>query len=152
MVATANGIKTGWRCCDRCNGFYLDGSGDACVGGGTPHSNTNGGRGGVTTGSFPGFQDNWRLCKKCGSLFYYGSPTNGACFKGGAHDYEDTKGYSLQMRTTKADTVPAQYYNMFRWCHKCESFFYGGDSKMGSCPKGASHDASKSNYYSIQYF
>ncbi|HJS50817.1 MAG TPA: hypothetical protein VJ781_02870 [Pyrinomonadaceae bacterium] len=151
MGATANGIKSGWRCCDRCNGLYLDGGGGSCVGGNSHTTAVNGG-GGVSEGTVPGWQSNWRLCKKCGSLFYYGNPTNGVCFKGGAHDYENTKGYSLEMRTTKAATGFPPYFTMWRWCHNCESFFYGGASKMGSCPKGGSHDASKSNYYSIHYF
>lgn len=149
MGATSFGIKNGWRCCDTCNGFYIDGSGNACVGGNTSHANTNGGRGGVTEGSVPGWQANWRTCKKCGSLFYYGSPTNGVCFKGGAHDYENTTGFSLEMHSGKPSSVG--YHNMWRWCQKCESLFYGGDTKMGGCPKGGSHDASKSNYYSIQW-
>lgn len=154
MGASSYGITSGWKCCDTCNGFYSSSSGNACLGGGNTHSNSNGLSGGVAQGSIPGWQDNWRICKKCGTLFYYGSPTNGSCFKGGAHDYVSTNGYSLKMRSASADTVMQPcYWNMWRWCKKCESLFTAnsGNGKAGSCPAGGSHDASKSNYYSIEW-
>lgn len=155
MGATVNAIKTGWKCCDTCNGFYTTANGDACVGGSKSHSWTLGGSGGITEGSVPGWQDNWRQCKKCGILFYYGNPTNGSCFKGGAHDLGTSPNYSLKKRAAAGGPSNNQwmghFYELWRWCHKCESLFFGGNTNgvLGSCPKGGSHDASKSEYYSI---
>jgi len=152
MGATAFAITNGWKNCDTCCGLYK-GSSDVCVGGSNNHGNSKGGGGGITEGSVPGYQDNWRLCKKCGLLFYYGNPTNGVCFKGSDHDLGSSPNYSLAKRATESDSSSPNYYNMWRWCQKCECLVLGGNlnGKVGSCPKGASHDTSKSGYYTISF-
>jgi len=37
--------------------------------------------------------------------------------------------------------------NGWRWCHKCQGFFFSGNSSQGVCPAGTSHDASQSGHY-----
>lgn len=157
MGAQAFSIKKG-MCCGTCNGLIISGQGDACLGGTQNHATnvTNGG-GGICDGAVPGYQDNWRQCKNCGNLFFHGNSTNGTCFKSGTHDLGTSPNYSIQMRSTPTPTSEPNYQGTFyvswRWCHKCECLFYGGNAggKMGSCPKGSQHDASKSGYYSLLF-
>ena len=45
------------------------------------------------------FQDNWRWCYKCASLFHSGeSPTGGSCPTGGQHDRGPSSEYTLLMQ------------------------------------------------------
>jgi hypothetical protein len=37
--------------------------------------------------------------------------------------------------------------NGWRWCHKCQGFFFAGNPSQGVCPAGGSHDASQSAHY-----
>lgn len=37
--------------------------------------------------------------------------------------------------------------NGWRWCHKCQGFFFAGNPSQGVCPAGDSHDASQSGHY-----
>src|SRR5208283_3565036 len=41
--------------------------------------------------------------------------------------------------------------NLWRWCYKCEGFFYSGNTYQGACPAGSSHDASKSGHYDLVF-
>jgi hypothetical protein len=40
-------------------------------------------------------QNNWRYCRKCYSLFYYGFDDNGRCPAGGEHDASGSANYYL---------------------------------------------------------
>ena len=37
--------------------------------------------------------------------------------------------------------------NGWRWCYKCQGFFFAGNPSQGVCPVGGSHDASQSANY-----
>ena len=37
--------------------------------------------------------------------------------------------------------------NGWRWCHKCQGFFFSENPSQGVCPAGTSHDASQSGQY-----
>jgi hypothetical protein len=50
-------------------------------------------------------QDNWRFCRKCYSLFYYGYPGDGVCPAGDAHDASGSGNYYLVI--DREDIVPA---------------------------------------------
>jgi hypothetical protein len=37
--------------------------------------------------------------------------------------------------------------NEWRWCSKCEGFFFSGNPTQGVCPSGGAHDATQSGHY-----
>jgi hypothetical protein len=39
------------------------------------------------------------------------------------------------------------YQGGWRWCHKCQGFFFSGNPSQGVCPAGQSHDSSQSAPY-----
>jgi hypothetical protein len=41
--------------------------------------------------------------------------------------------------------------NGWRWCHKCQGFFFSGNPSQGVCPAGGSHDASQSGHYAALF-
>jgi len=39
----------------------------------------------------------------------------------------------------------------WRWCHKCQGFFFTGNPTQGVCPAGAAHDGSQSGRYAALF-
>ena len=46
------------------------------------------------------------------------------------------------------DTEVFQQDN-WRWCHKCQGLFFGGNATQGHCPAGGAHDHVGSGDYSL---
>jgi len=86
-------------------------------------------------------QDNWRWCRKCQGLFFYGNPTNGVCPAGGEHDSTSSSNYMLMIN--KGNGQPD-----WRWCWKCEGLYYAGrPDSAGLCPAGGIHNGIRSGNY-----
>jgi hypothetical protein len=82
-----------------------------------------------------GVQANWRLCNKCGSLYWGGD--SGRCFQGGGHQPSATGvDYSL------AHNVAEDRGNQANWrrCVNCSMLAWNGDGVGSSaCPAGGAH-------------
>ncbi|MFD1539620.1 hypothetical protein [Nonomuraea guangzhouensis] len=48
-------------------------------------------------------QDNWRHCSKCFGLWWNGSPTNGVCPAGGAHDGTGSRSWNYYLPANPAE-------------------------------------------------
>ena len=86
-------------------------------------------------------QSNWRWCRKCQGLFFFGNPTNGACPKGGSHDVVGSQNYVLSINQGNGQPN-------WRWCFKCEGLYFAGNpGSAGICPAGGIHNGSTSGNY-----
>ena len=90
-------------------------------------------------------QVGWRWCDKCEGMFYaQASAGMGVCPAGGHHSTSGSAHYSA----TIGEDVSGRQQGGWRWCHKCEGFFYARASAgMGVCPAGGHHDATGSGHY-----
>src|SRR5512146_924143 len=51
------------------------------------------------------------------------------------------------VRIDGAAPVPLQLQSGWRWCQKCQGFFFSGNPDQGACAAGGRHDASGSTGY-----
>jgi hypothetical protein len=63
-------------------------------------------------------QSNWRWCRKCQGLFFFGNPTNGVCPTGGSHDVVGSGNYVLSLNEGNGQPN-------WKWCFKCEGLYFG---------------------------
>ncbi|MFE5819939.1 hypothetical protein ACFQ6S_41860 [Streptomyces sp. NPDC056479] len=80
-------------------------------------------------------QPGWSYCGNCRSLFYNGDPNNqGNCPKGGPHQ---AVGWHFLLPNKEMGAAPTTGQEHWRFCGKCMSVFYNGDSaNRGACPGG----------------
>ena len=64
-------------------------------------------------------QSNWRWCRKCQGLFFFGHSTNGACPQGLSHDVVGSGNYVLSVDAGSGQPN-------WRWCSACEGLFFAG--------------------------
>jgi hypothetical protein len=87
----------------------------------------------------PTLQQNWRLCYKCGAMFWDGDLNNNRCHKGGAHESAPSgANYCLP------HSINEDFGNQGSWCvcGKCSALFWNGDSNnKGLCAAGGDHEA-----------
>ncbi|MDQ1728465.1 MAG: hypothetical protein QOD33_590 [Pyrinomonadaceae bacterium] len=88
----------------------------------------------------PPNQNDWRLCRRCRSLFYNGFPKKGVCPARGRHDFDRVSNYKL----TYNSSGPGQ--RDWRFCNKCFALFFDGYQNKGRCPAGDSHVAQGFNF------
>ena len=95
-------------------------------------------------------QPGWRWCQKCEGLFFAGNPNQGTCPKDRqAHDGSQSGHYAAVFGDV-ADTTDFQ--NGWRWCHKCQGFYFAGGASQGTCPKDRqAHDGSQSSRYAAVF-
>jgi hypothetical protein len=87
------------------------------------------------------WQKDWRLCKRCGALFFGGSK-KGVCQESNeGHDKKNSLEYALH----HGDPKSSGQHN-WRWCKNCQGLFYAG-RKNNACPAGGDHDGSGSADY-----
>jgi hypothetical protein len=90
-------------------------------------------------------QPNWRWCKKCQGLIFFGrNESSGKCPAGAGHTREGSFEYFL----VHSFSLPDGQDN-WRWCRKCEGLFFAGNPSLGACPGGGVHDPSGSWNYSL---
>ena len=85
----------------------------------------------------PTRQANWRLCHKCGAMFWDSGPTSGRCHRGGSHELTPSSpNYCLP------HDISEDIGNQGNWrlCSKCSSLFWNGDPNS-LCPAGGNHQA-----------
>src|SRR5688572_16210239 len=88
-------------------------------------------------------QRNWRWCRKCQALFFYGHPGTSRCPAGDAHDPTGSGRYTPFFEAPGYGAPQSGW----RWCFKCSAMFYGANA--GSvCPVDTEHDKSTS----LEYF
>jgi hypothetical protein len=90
-------------------------------------------------------QPDWRWCKKCYALWFSKTTVGSHCAAGGAHDATGSFPYFLIY--AGSESYGALHQDRWRWCHKCSSLFFGGNTGS-KCPKdGGEHDARYSYNY-----
>jgi hypothetical protein len=167
--------QPGWRWCYKCGGLFVlqNTPQGVCPNGGGLHDATKSGRYMLQFGdglspipkgqqlasevpalaTIPGVlygaQGAWRWCKNCQGLFYSGNSTQGVCpaKHGGSttqHDGSASGHYMLWM----SDGYPYGQ-GLWRWCRKCQGFFYSGHPTV--CPDGGAHDGSASGMYACPW-
>src|SRR6266498_3168160 len=84
--------------------------------------------------SVPG-PNTWRLCKKCGTMFWNGAFPS-MCWKGGTHE-PDSIAYTLEQGATEDH----QHQSNWRVCQDCSTLFWDGEQSglKGRCPAGGHH-------------
>ena len=86
-------------------------------------------------------QSNWRWCRKCQGLFFFGNPTNGVCPTGGSHDVVGSGNYVLSLNEGNGQPN-------WKWCFKCEGLYFAGHpGSAGICPTGGIHNGINSGNY-----
>jgi len=86
-------------------------------------------------------QSNWRWCRKCQGLFFFGHSKNGFCPAGGSHDMVGSGNYMLSLETGNGQPN-------WRWCFQCEGLFFAGNAgSLGVCPAGGVHGGFSSGNY-----
>jgi hypothetical protein len=135
-------MQSGWRRCQRCEGFAFSGNGSGLCPAGGPHDYARS-RDYVLefAGTGPG-QTGWRWCLRCEGLAFSGH-SKGVCPAGGAHDGSQSGDYALHAAGTGAGQTG------WRWCRRCQGLFFSGHGK-GVCPAGGQHDDSQSGDYEIE--
>ena len=177
-------VQTNWRACTRCYTLFFYGNPSAgyCPLGG-PHNPYSLGPSEVSTsadyainvlndGPPPGepgkpvgaatngYQNNWRFCTGCFSLFYYGNDSVGPCVSGPTHLHTPLP-LKTEMFSGNYTTGPSGDYELkivssgqskgyqanWRFCSRCLCLFWGGiPNDAGTCGAGGSHTQSGSNY------
>jgi hypothetical protein len=93
-----------------------------------------------------GFEEDWRWCGKCMSLFWEGDTTNGFCAGSGWHRPQGKKNYRLGR---KPDPLGESNW---KWCKNCQMLFWAGGPDMGVCPgTGKGHDSSNGTVYTLRH-
>ncbi|MCX5377811.1 hypothetical protein [Streptomyces sp. NBC_00091] len=88
-VPATSRAQRDWRFCSKCYGLFFHGyptSSGVCPAGGGGHALA--GYDFVLPHDIPqtaNTQRDWRFCRKCYGLFFWGYPTNGSCPAGGGH-------------------------------------------------------------------
>ena len=143
-----------WHYCYNCGVLYSgtgtpSGDPSVCAAGGEHNTNATGDyamRSVPLSGTAPsGTQDNWRRCKKCGTLFFaYGAIS---CPAGGQHDLTGSNDYFLTYGTIPTTLgVPAQ--GSWNYCRNCGALHFGlGGASVCSGNSGGAHDGTGSNNY-----
>jgi len=86
-------------------------------------------------------QGNWRWCRNCQGLFFFGHARNGICPVGGSsHDVVGSGNYVLPLETGNGEPN-------WRWCSTCEGLFFAGGGSGGICPPGGVHTGGSSGNY-----
>lgn len=95
------------------------------------------------------YQGGWRWCHKCQGLFFAGNPSQGVCpFDSKFHDSSQSGHYAIVL--DDGASIVGQTY--WRWCYKCQGFFFWGNPSQGVCPKdNQPHDASQSGKYQLEF-
>jgi hypothetical protein len=106
--------------------------------------------GGTLTSPYSGQQGGWRWCHKCEGLFFAGGSSQGVCpADQHTHDASQSGHYAVVFDDGAAPAVGQIHW---RWCYKCEGFFFAGNPSQGVCPSdNKPHDASKSGKYQLEF-
>ena len=87
-------------------------------------------------------QTGWRMCAKCGCLWYSGNGFS-KCPAGGAHVAD----LCWAVVAPNSTAYPGQ--SNWRWCKKCQCMFFAGNATQGVCVAGGTHDKSQSGDYTM---
>ena len=151
VLANETSLNNPWLYCGNCSNLWspADGTAGCCsANNGGGHNRTAGSSG---TYYLPVFnpsdaqqadQSGWHVCKKCRELVY---GTGGSCAKGGAHDVDNSKVFSVN-RNDRGNAYQSGWY----YCSDCQTLHYG-TSGVCSKPGGGVHrnPAGTSSNYSI---
>jgi hypothetical protein len=157
--------ENGWRWCKKCQGMFFVGADfpfpmpfhGVCPKDGLEHDPSESGAYAAVLGdNGRSQQGGWRLCGKCGGMFFALNPTQGVC-------PADTQPHeSIQI-----DGKPTHYAAVFggdetgqqggwKWCQKCQGMFFAGNPGQDVCPvndpvNGKHHDGSLSGNYAMPW-
>jgi len=156
-----------WHWCDKCHGLWLgdNGSTGVCKSGPGGHSLAHSSgymlvcdrAASAVPGSLgtqpPGWQEGWSFCTKC-QLLWMGQNSGSHCPAGGPHSHATQDGawehanFILRLSGSAVD-APGQQ-TKWKWCHKCQSLWYG---KAGSkcAADGLEHDDAGSGDYMLDH-
>ena len=87
------------------------------------------------------FQNNWRFCEKCFTLFFDGYADKGLCPTGGGHK---AQGLNFYLRFDSPERIGDQ--SSWRYCEKCHVMFFDGYPDKGVCPGRGGHRAQGYNF------
>jgi hypothetical protein len=77
-----------------------------------------------------GYQQGWRFCKNCLSLFHGNVKDGICCFHDGVHDGTGSYAYALWYDRNISNGQPG-----WRWCKYCYTLFYGTRQIDSACPR-----------------
>jgi hypothetical protein len=155
----------GWRWCHKCQGLFftrnpsqgvcpadkqsLDASQSGTYLTRLGESAPAGNSGPPFNFNFSAQQGSWRWCHKCQGIFFTGNPSQGVCpTDNQSHDASQSGHYAIVL-DDGASTVGQTNW---RWCQKCQGFFFAGNVSLGVCPRDhQSHDASQSGKYQLEF-
>jgi hypothetical protein len=85
-------------------------------------------------------------------MFFAGNATQGVCpADQQSHDASQSGHYANYFDDNPV-ALPVGGQNDWRWCYKCEGFFFAGNPSQGVCPAdGNAHDASQSGKYKLVF-
>ena len=153
-------FQTGWRWCLKCQGLFFSSNPNQgiCAADGQSHDASQSGKYLVNfgetqaekndrIGSTAGQQGDWRWCHKCQGMFFAGHASQGVCpADQQAHDASLSGHYSMVLD----DSINFIGQRYWRWCQKCQLFFFAGNPDQGACPAGGPHDATNSGTYQLR--
>jgi hypothetical protein len=145
--------EDGWSWCDQCGVLFSAARTEACP------ANQMGPHGQQGSGNYvlrcdpvtplpSNMQDGWRLCNRCGELFYSGDPDANVCKSplypdDKWHDGTNSRNYVLGNGTIPLD-IGLSVQPGWRWCNKCGVLHYYGDGTVNppvpsQCVAGGQH-------------
>jgi hypothetical protein len=131
-----------WLRCLDCRLLFKPGSKAICPKNGGAH-NSYGSAKYVLSKNAGSGQSGWKMCWKCGSLFYGGDPSSaGLCPDGGIHNPQQNTDYTL--------SIGGVGQGNWRRCIYCDGLFWlSGGGKGGVCPGGGMHESDLSKMYNL---
>jgi hypothetical protein len=105
---------------------------------------------GVARADTYGTQLGWAWCGNCMALYYGPNESSSVCPAGvgfthygyGSVSYD----YGAYYNYSPVTSNPQQQW---RWCYKCQGFFYGPQQSQSHCPAGGAHSVSSSYNYAV---
>ncbi len=140
-----------WRWCHKCQGLFFSGnpSQGVCPADNQAHDGSQSGQYAAVSGDdAQGQQAGWRWCHKCQGMFFSGNPSQGVCpVDKQPHDGSQSGHYAMTWVSENTEVSGMQAG--WRWCRKCQGFFFAGNPDQGACPAGGKHDGSASARYAV---
>ena len=152
LIEKGTAKERGWTWCRKCQGLFFSGNAlnsGVCPADKQAHDGSQSGRYAAVLGEdAPGQQGRWRRCYKCQGMFFSGNRAQGVCpADSQSHDGSQSVNYAMVFDNMYMPTRQGSW----RWCLKCQGFFFVGNPDKGTCPAGGVHDASASGWYAMPW-
>ena len=167
ILATSGGGQSGWAWCHQCQGLFFTGNntlGVCPAAGGGPHSGTG-------SGDYPlaqlGSNSNFILADECNpilgltvAIYVTQDLVCESVSRPPTPPQDLPKGFAFQLNcySPQGEVSAWQQYCLilweadqseWRWCRRCQGFFFIGNKTLGFCPAGGAHNYTGSGDYTM---